>query len=597
MLKRLKFLLMGLALFLSPPLLANEEIRHFIATMNVKTYDCPSTEVLDDIESYLSTPDLQNELKVQLQVKQAQGMICSGEYDAAFEQLNGLVNNPALDKETEAYASAIYQIGFIYDVKEDAQRCEYYQQAEKLSSERFNDIYLSSQMGQITVCDPDKNEGIKLGRMYALLELYMVKGDKPAIAHIHNNIGLLYAQLGQQVLAGEQFLKSYEMGLDEYEGTNLLATLISAITAQMASGNFDGAKQSIEEFKRVNNDVNTPLTNVWLHFAEAGYYYRTNDFDGLRDSLSKWSVFLPKVENYQFTGFHRWYSAALCLHERNKPCLERFLVLEKQERPAYRSLVLRNKDYLKLQVEILLFLGDVPKAQERFEQFSEMMLQKAMKQQASGKVLGVAQLHGQIHSLETSLLEAEEKRIWSIAKLALLFVVLLIILVVLVRRKYITHLSSDPLTGLRNTRSAIDMIKRVDKPEAGKTNAIALFDLDNFKEVNAQFGHITADIALKRVAGTLQSATRAQDIVGRLASEQFIVCLINIEEGTATKFFERIRQALENTILSAQGEDKVSIHSSMSIYVSTEGFSDLDDVLVDMQKSLDKSFRPVQSLG
>ena len=597
MIKRLKPFLSAAVFLLSPAAFSDSEVREFISTMNVKTYDCPSNDVLEKIEQFLSSNSLETELRVQLQVKQAQGMICSGEYDAAQTQLNELVAHPALDKASEAFASATYQIGFIYDVKEDAKRCDYYKRSEQLSFDKFNDIYLSSQLGQITVCDPDQNEGIKLGKLYALLELYVGKKDKPAIAHIHNNIGLLYAQLGQHVLAAEQYLKSYEMGLDEYEGTNLLATLISAITAQMASGNFDGAKQSIEEFKRVNNQVNTPLTNVWLHFAEAGYFYRTRDFDGLRDSLSKWSVFLPKVENYQFTGFHRWYNAALCLHERNVQCLEDFLLAEEQERAAYRSLVLRNKDYLKLQVEILLFLGDVPKAQERFEQFAEMMLEKSEKQQASGKVLGVAQLHGQIHSLEHSLEEAEQKRIMSIVKLVLLFTLLLLIFVVLVRKKYISHLSSDPLTGLRNTRAVIDMIKRVEKPESGKTNAIALFDLDNFKEVNTQFGHVTADIALKRVAGTLQNATRDQDIIGRLGAEQFIVCLINIEEGTATKFFERIRQALENTILSSQGNDKVSIQSSMSIYVSTEGFSDLDDVLVDMQRSLDKTLRPVESVG
>lgn len=597
MIKRLNSIFVLLAFITSVPAFATEEIRNFIATMNVKTYDCPSNSVLEDIEKYLAVDPLEISLKVQLQVKQAQGMICSGEYDAAFEQLNMLINHEALSKTSEAYASAIYQIGFILDVKEDVERCDYYQQAERLSLDRFNDIYLSSQLGQITVCDADLNEGVKLGRLYSLLELYVEKGDKPAIAHIHNNIGLLYAQLGQHVLAAEQYLKSHEMGLDEYEGTNLLATLISAITAQMASGDFEGAKASIEEFKRVNKDVNTPLTNVWLHFAEAGYYYRIKEYDGLRDSLSKWSVFLPKVENYQFTAFHRWYSAALCLHERNVPCLEEFLILEEQERPEYRALVLRNKDYLKLQVDILLFLGDVPNAKERFEQFSDMMLKKSMKQQASGKVLGVARLHSQIHSLENSLAEAEEKRMWSIVKLVMIFALLLIVLVVLVRRKYLSHLSSDPLTGLSNTRSVIDQIKRVDKPEPGKTNAIALFDLDNFKEVNVQFGHVTADIALKRVATTLQSATREQDIIGRLTSEQFIVCLINIEEGTATKFFERIRLALENTILSGQGEDKVSIQSSMSIYVSNEGFSDLDDVLVDMQKSLDRSFRPIHSVG
>ena len=92
-----------------------------------------------------------------------------------------------------------------------------------------------------------------------------------------------------------------------------------------------------------------------------------------------------------------------------------------------------------------------------------------------------------------------------------------------------------------------------------------LLDLINFKEVNSQFGYLVDDLALQKVAATLQQVTREQDIIGRLACEQFIVCLTNIEESSAKMFFERIRQALQDTMLSAGSGDKVSINSSMSI--------------------------------
>lgn len=576
----------------------NEEISEFIEKINVKNYDCPTSEFIPQLDEYLNEPLIAKPLLYSLQTEKTHWMICEGQYDAAQRILYQLIEEQDFDKASRAFASAIYQIGFIYDTRENDERCGYYRQAEILSKDKFDDIYLSAQLGQITVCNvAGEIDGIKLGRLYALLELYLNKGDKPAVAHIHNNIGLFYGKIGQYVLAAEQYQKAYELGLDVYKGSNLLATLISVVTSQMASGNYEGAKTSIEQLKRDNMKVNTPLTNVWVHFSESGYYYRTGDFESLKDSLLKWRVFLDQINSSLYEGLYRWYHASLCLHEQNRQCILEFLAEEEDASKGYKAFVQGNKDYVKLQVEIQLFLRNIEKAQEQFKLYTEVMVDRSNKQQASGKVLGVANLHGQIINLESSLAEVENQKIRSIAIVATGFTLLLVGIVYFFRRKHLAKLAADPLTGLRNTRDVINMIKRVNKPTPGKTNAIALFDLDNFKEVNSQFGHITADMALQNVASTLKQVTRDHDILGRLASEQFIVCMTNIEESTAKAFFERISQALQNTILSAETGDKVNLRSSMSIYVSTDTFDDLDDVLTDMQRAMSNNGYTNGSLG
>ncbi|MCC2615468.1 GGDEF domain-containing protein [Aestuariibacter halophilus] len=566
------------------------DAQDYLATHDVKTYDCPDADAIDGLNTYLQLEGLPIELHQRLLVEKSHWMICMGQYSEAKRQLEGLLSSDYLSQGSEAHVNALYQMGFILDVLEQPGRCDYYAQAEAGAKDRFSDVYLSAQLGQITVCDSyGSAEGIKLGRLYALLELYANQGDKAAIAHIHNNIGLLYGALGQHVLAAEQFEKSYQIGLDVYESSNLLATLISVITSQMAAGDFDGARASIEEFKRQNVSVNTPLTNVWLHFAEAGYYYRTGNYDELRNSLAKWQVYLPQVKNQLMAGYYRWYNAALCLNEKNIPCLEDFLQQEREAPESYRSQVSKNKDYLRMQVDIQLLLGNVEAARAQFDVFADTMLNKTMDQQASGKVLGVANLHNQILALENNLAQARNEQWWSNAMVMFGFVVLMALLMYLLRRQYVARISLDPFTGLHNRRSVTNAIKRVPAPSKDKTNALALFDLDNFIRSHHAIAQWREDHVLRQIANTLQQVTRDRDLVGRLAPRQFILCLTNLEETTAVAFFERMREALEHSIMNMETGETVSLKSSMSIYVSTEGFDDLDDILADMQSALDKN--------
>ncbi|GAC14281.1 GGDEF domain-containing protein [Aliiglaciecola lipolytica] len=564
----------------------DEQVAKFIQSSKVKTYDCPRDDANVAIDLHLNKSSINQTQRLQLTVMKTHWQICMGNHEDAKQTLIEVLGSNEVDEQLEYFASATYQLGFIYDVQENLERCTLYKRAEKLAENKYKDISLSAQLGLITVCNADVDEGVKLGKMYALLEKYALQNDQAALAHIHNNIGLLYGSLGQQVLAAEQFQKSYELGLNHYTSSNLLATLISVISSHMAAGDFEKAEQAIQEFKKVNSSVDTALSNVWLYFAEAGFHYRTGNIEQLRNSLAKWKIYLDEMNSSTYSSLYRWYSAVVCYAEQDAICLRQFLAEEENTSEGYKLLVNRNKDYLKFIVQIYLFLGDVDNAEVAFDAFADVMINKAIEQQASGKVLGVANLHSQILSLESSLLESKSNRTNIIMLIIVITILTLGILYYWVRRKYLNSLSYDSVTNLLNSKTALNKIRQVPEPSLGRTNALALFDLGNFRDVNRQIGATNSDLALQQISSTLSQVTRDRDILGRFAPEQFIVCLTDIEEDSAKSFFERMRFALENTILGKQQGQQVSIRSSMSIYIASGTFDDLDEVLDDMQLSL-----------
>ena len=63
------------------------------------------------------------------------------------------------------------------------------------------------------------------------------------------------------------------------------------------------------------------------------------------------------------------------------------------------------------------------------------------------------------------------------------------------------------------------------------------------------------------------------------------MCLRNIDESLALESFERVQNALDDTQFISKAGQQESIESQLSVYLSTEGLSDIDDVLADMRGS------------
>ena len=115
-------------------------------------------------------------------------------------------------------------------------------------------------------------------------------------------------------------------------------------------------------------------------------------------------------------------------------------------------------------------------------------------------------------------------------------------------RRELHHIAfHDPLTGLPNR---VAFQEKLDAAVSGcpeKTCAVGVLfvDLDNFKLINDSFGHAAGDELLCAIAGRLQGATRAADIVARQGGDEFLVLLSDIDPPQVPADPEYARTAAE----------------------------------------------------
>jgi diguanylate cyclase (GGDEF)-like protein len=121
--------------------------------------------------------------------------------------------------------------------------------------------------------------------------------------------------------------------------------------------------------------------------------------------------------------------------------------------------------------------------------------------------------------------------------------------------------SEDPLTGAGNRRALHKRMEQLiaSHKRTGEPMASILLDLDNFKNVNDQFGHITGDAVLQRVAATVTDRIRATDNLYRYGGDEFIILAISSTEETACTLADDIRQLVEQELAVFEGSITVSI--------------------------------------
>ncbi|WP_424769200.1 sensor domain-containing diguanylate cyclase [Paenibacillus sp. sgz302251] len=111
---------------------------------------------------------------------------------------------------------------------------------------------------------------------------------------------------------------------------------------------------------------------------------------------------------------------------------------------------------------------------------------------------------------------------------------------------------TDPLTGLMNRR-AMDIIIR-QYVEKNKQFAVALVDIDRFKNVNDIFGHQVGDAVLQYAGKMLKDTVRREDLCCRYGGEELMVLLPSTDDQGAFSIMEKYRKKLSETI-SPSGEN------------------------------------------
>ncbi|UCH23304.1 MAG: diguanylate cyclase [Deltaproteobacteria bacterium] len=104
----------------------------------------------------------------------------------------------------------------------------------------------------------------------------------------------------------------------------------------------------------------------------------------------------------------------------------------------------------------------------------------------------------------------------------------------------------DSLTGALNSRAFYEQAeKEILRMQRFKHPfTVAYFDLDDFKQVNDQFGHTIGDELLQTVVSTIMNLIRKTDFMARLGGDEFAVFLVETGSDTAKKALAKIRQSV-----------------------------------------------------
>ncbi|MFA4993364.1 MAG: GGDEF domain-containing protein [Candidatus Omnitrophota bacterium] len=93
-----------------------------------------------------------------------------------------------------------------------------------------------------------------------------------------------------------------------------------------------------------------------------------------------------------------------------------------------------------------------------------------------------------------------------------------------------------------------------------------MIDLDNFKHFNDHYGHLVGDAILRQVSKTISDMVRQIDFIGRYGGEELAIVLAETDKEQASFAAERIRQAIEASVIKAYDEE---LKVTVSIGVST----------------------------
>ena len=142
------------------------------------------------------------------------------------------------------------------------------------------------------------------------------------------------------------------------------------------------------------------------------------------------------------------------------------------------------------------------------------------------------------------------------------------------RLKNIAH--SDPLTGLAN-RFALEEYTRFleSHPSQFSQTCLMIIDIDHFKQVNDQYGHIVGDEVIQFVAQCLKDNVRTSDLLVRYGGDEFLVLIENIDFDNARKIADKIRSEVEDAYILSENGDQIQVSVSVGVAIGAQSWISL----------------------
>ena len=139
---------------------------------------------------------------------------------------------------------------------------------------------------------------------------------------------------------------------------------------------------------------------------------------------------------------------------------------------------------------------------------------------------------------------------------------------------------TDDLTQTYNRRYFMEMTSRelALATRHAYPVALLLMDLDSFKDINDQMGHLAGDRALAACASLIRSTIRQGDVLGRFGGDEFLVLAPYTSLEAAARLAERIREAMAHTGIMVDSR-RMAMHLSVGVVTNQQGAAGPDELL------------------
>ena len=136
-------------------------------------------------------------------------------------------------------------------------------------------------------------------------------------------------------------------------------------------------------------------------------------------------------------------------------------------------------------------------------------------------------------------------------------------------RKRLDAAMIDPLTGLHNRRYALPFLQQQIESArlSGRHFTVMLADLDHFKRINDQYGHVAGDMVLKHVAKELRGTLEDHDMIARIGGEEFMIILPEASQEKARDIATTLRKKIREMPVTVLAGD-TPVHVTISIGVT-----------------------------
>lgn len=161
-------------------------------------------------------------------------------------------------------------------------------------------------------------------------------------------------------------------------------------------------------------------------------------------------------------------------------------------------------------------------------------------------------------------------------------------------RKYKDESKMDFLTGLNNVREFKSIMASLNQNKSEFNQlSVLMIDIDHFKKINDQYGHLIGDQVLMKLAQVIKKEVREQDVVSRVGGEEFCVLLFNQGVDESMQCAERIRHVVEYHDFSVKDHHSLSITISIGVGI----YPDRVDSILNLVKHADEALYLSKSNG